>query len=76
MVAVNVTTSGAPLVENDNAIGTWIEETAMGGNGARARSAVQEDDRHALGVAALLPIKMMEAIDSKAARFIRLDFGK
>ena len=69
-------TSGAPLVENDDAIRTWIEETAMGGNGARARSAVQEDDRHALGVAALLPIKMMEAIDGKATRFIRLDFGK
>ena len=69
-------TSGAPLVENDNVIGTWIEETAMAGNSARARSAVQENDRHPLGVAALLPIKMMEAIDSKAARFIRLDFGK
>ena len=69
-------TSGAPLVENDNAIGTWIEETAMGGNGACAWSAVQEDDRHPPRVAALLPIKMMEAIDSKAARFKRLDFGK
>ena len=69
-------TSGAPLIENDNAIGTWIEETAMGGNGACAWSAVQEDDRHPLRVAALLPIKMMEAIDSKAARFKRLDFGK
>src|SRR5471030_1918772 len=53
------------LVEYDDSIELWVEEAAMYRRGTRARSAMQEDDRNALGIAALLPIDRVTPVDGQ-----------
>src|SRR5687767_14313358 len=48
--------AAAALVEDHDPIESWVEEPAVGGVGSRARPTMQEYDRHAFGIAALLII--------------------
>ena len=68
--------AAAALVEYDDAIELRIEEPAMDRRRAGARSAVQEHDGHALGIAALLPIARVPTIDRQHAAGIGRYFGK
>jgi hypothetical protein len=65
--------AGAALIENDDAVMVGVEIAPMVGRGAGARPAMQEHHRHAVGVAADLPIHLMQAIEIKQARGVRRD---
>ena len=65
--------AGAALVEDDDAVVAGIEEAAMGRGGAGARSAMQEHHRHAVGIAALLPIDRVLRVERQHAAGIGLD---
>ena len=71
--------AAAALVEHDDAIELRIEEAAMHRRGTRARPAMQEDDRHALGIAALLPIDRVTPVDgqhsARVGRNLREEVG-
>ena len=68
--------AAAALVEHHDAIELRIEEAAMDRGRAGARSAVQEHDGHTLGIAALLPIDRVPAIDRQHAAGVGRDFGE
>ncbi len=65
--------AGAALIEDDDAIMGRIEEAAMGRPGPGTRPAMKEDHRHALGIAALLPIHLVPAVEIEHAAVERLD---
>ena len=65
--------AAAALVEHDDAIELRVEEAAMHGRRAGARPAMQEDDRHALGIAALLPIDRVTPVDRQHAAGVGRD---
>ena len=53
-----------------------IKEPPVRRHGTSPRPSVQEDDRDAFGVAALLPIEMMRIIDCKSTGLVWFNFGK
>ena len=69
----------ATLVEHDDSIELRVEEAAMDRRGTRARSAMQEDDWHALGIATLFPIDRVTPIDgqhsARVGRNLREEVG-
>jgi len=65
--------SGAPLIEDYDAVMRGIEEAAMGRRGPRAGTAVQEHHSRTPGVAALLPVHRVRRIERQRARGIGLD---
>ena len=68
--------AAAALVEHDDAIELRIEETAMDRRRARTGPAMQEQHRHSLGIAALLPVDRVAAIDRQHAAGVRRDLRK
>ena len=66
--------AAAALVEHDDAVELRIEEPAMHRGRAGARAAVQEHDRHALRIAALLPIDRVSPVDRQHAAGVGRDF--
>jgi len=68
--------AAAALVEHHDAIELRVEETAVNGRRAGAGSPVQEGHWHAFGVAALLPIDRVPAVDRQHAAGIRRDLGE
>ena len=75
-VAERCRTPGTPLVKNHDPVVARIEEPPMRRNGASPRPSVQEDDRDAFGVSALLPIEMMRIIDCESSGLVGFDFRK
>ena len=65
--------AAAALVEHDDAVELRVEETTMDWCGARARPAMQEQRRHALRIATLLPVDRVAAVDRQHAAGIRRD---
>ncbi len=71
--AVGRRSAGAALIEKDHAIARRIKEAPAGGGAAAAGSAMQEDHRNALRVAALLPVQRVNVIDSYTPRRVWFD---
>ena len=67
---------GASLVEDDDAIGSRIKEAAMQRLGAGTWSTVEEECSGAPGVAALLPIHGVDAVQRQQAALISFDLGE
>jgi hypothetical protein len=61
------------LIEADDAVGLGVEEAAVSQVAGTSRTAVEEDDRLAVGVAALLPVDLVDVGDLQHARAIRFD---
>ena len=61
----------APLIEQDDAIASGIEEPALGGSGAAARSAMEKEHGDAVAPARPLPIDLMAVTDIEHARLFR-----
>jgi hypothetical protein len=59
--------AGAALVEDDDVVVLGIEEAAMHRAGAGAGSAMEEHDRRALRVAALLVVDLVRSADRQIA---------
>ena len=74
--AEGVGASGAALVEDYDAEKVGIEEASVGRRCTRAGAAVQEKDRHAVGVAALLPIEIVKIVHGEKARGVGGDGGE
>src|SRR5262249_46388873 len=68
--------AGAALIENDDAVEMRVEETAMRRGRARAGSAMQEDDRHPMRIAGLLPVHGVEAVELERAGGVGLNRGE
>ena len=51
--------AGATLVEGDHTVTLGIDELAMARRDSAARSAVEENDRHAVGIAAFLDVEFV-----------------
>src|SRR4030095_16367656 len=68
--------AAAALVEDHDPVEGGVEEPAVSGIGAGARPAMQEYDRDALWVAALLVIHPMRRGKGEEARVKGLDFGE
>jgi hypothetical protein len=66
-------TAAAALVEEDDAVAIGIEQPAMVGLAATARTAVEKQYRLALGVAAGFPIEAMSIPDVEVTAIIGLD---
>ena len=66
----------AALVENDDAVVLRVKEAAMDGRRAGAGAAVEEHDRHTLGIAALLPIDRVTPVDRQHAAGVGRNLGK
>ena len=64
------------LNEDQDAEELRMEEAAMHGGRAGARAAMQEQDRHALGIAALLPIDRMSPIHRQHAAGVGRNLGE
>jgi hypothetical protein len=65
--------TGAPLVEQDDAVAVGVEVPAVAGRAARAGAAVQDDGRLALRVAADLPVEAVAVPDVQQALRVRLE---
>ena len=65
--------SAPALVEQHDAVPLGVEEAAVPGGGSRARTAVEEHDRLAVGIAALLPVDAVAVADDELAGLVRLD---
>ena len=65
----------AALVEQHDAVLRRIVETAHLRTAAAARAAVQQHDRFAVGIAALLVIQRMAVVDAQRAAVVGLDLG-
>ena len=65
--------AGAALIEDDDAVERWIEEAPVDRRRTGARPAMQEHHRHAVGIAALLPVERVPAIDGQHAAGVRND---
>ena len=61
------------LVEKHDAIGGRVEEAPVVGDRPAAGAAVQEDDGHAFGVAALFVVKRMHRRHRQHASIVRFD---
>jgi hypothetical protein len=57
--------AAAALVKEEDAVARGIEEPPRPGIAARARAAVQENDRLALRVAAFLPVNLVAVADGE-----------
>src|SRR3546814_4884646 len=67
---------GAALVEHDDAVMPGIEEAPMGRRRAGARPPMQEENRHAVWIARLLPVEGMNGVDRQTAGLVGLDLGE
>ena len=65
----NESSSGAPLVENNDAVVVRVEEPPMNGTGPSPRSAVDEENGRSLGISRLLPINLMTVADLQTPGF-------
>ena len=65
--AATTAAAATALIEYDDAIELRIEETAMDRGRAGAWPAMQEQHRHSLGIAALLPVDRVATIDRQHA---------
>jgi hypothetical protein len=63
------------LVEHDDAITAWVEESAGAYIGTCTRPAMEEDRGLALRVAAFFPVDLVFRRDAQPAAAIRLDLG-
>src|SRR5262249_32393535 len=68
--------AGAALVEEYHAVMARVEEAPIGRREAAAGTAVQEHDRHALGIADLLDVDRVEVGDLEVLGAIGLDLRK
>ena len=57
--SIRARTSATTLVDNDDTEPVGIEKTSAGGRSARARSAMQKNNRHTIRIARLFPIDFM-----------------
>ena len=68
--------AGAALVVDHDAVVRRVEELAVHRARTRAGAAVQEDDRHAVGIAAFFPVHAVPAVEVEEAVAARLDGGE
>src|SRR5882672_10192510 len=65
--------TAAALIEYDDAVELRVEEAAMDRRGAGPWPAMQEQDRHALRIATLLPVNRVATIDRQHATGVGRD---
>src|SRR5688572_29882309 len=67
--------AGTALVVDDDAIVRRIKKTAVSGCRPGPRTPMQENDRHALRIAAFLPVHLVNVVEAQKTGAVRLDFG-
>jgi hypothetical protein len=67
--------SASSLIEEDDPVDGWVEETAVLGIGAAAGATVQEDRWFSVRVARLFPVDLMTARYCEVSRRMRVDGG-
>ena len=68
--------TAAALVEQDDSVAPWVEEPPMRRPATRTGAAMQKQGGHAVGISALLDMKLMAIADREAEHIVGLDRWK